>query len=346
MNMEKSYPMPYQKIWAAAYIVPEKKTECFELRTVDESGKYAYKPLWHKEFPLGMALADFVHADFVGLEEHLAQVRALAGKNTAEADLQLCEIAAFWLKKSPLFAPMAAAIHRLRIEPTEKKALSAILKRYKALQDFLSFAMEDCLTVAETEDMVERYLGKTAEKPERYETLRYGSVSLEGVVVGSAIRYPFDDPMEYYFGGGELPQAEFYGAEVLNTEQVEDYIHFLVKCALQANVGYRVCKFCGKYFPMNTNHKTEYCDRLIDGSQKTCREMGSLRLYEKRILEDPAIRAYKRSYKAHNARIRYGLMTREQFSAWSKEARERRERCIAGELSLENFTAWLDSDRL
>ena len=53
----------------------------------------------------------------------------------------------------------------------------------------------------------------------------------------------------------------------------------------------------------------------------------------------------KRSYKAHNARIRYGLMTREEFQAWSKEARQKRDRCVAGELSLEEFVAWLDSDR-
>ena len=73
--------------------------------------------------------------------------------------------------------------------------------------------------------------------------------------------------------------------------------------------------------------------------------MGSVRLYEKKIFSEPAIKEYKRSYKAHNARIRYGLMTREEFQAWSKEARQNRDRCVAGELSLEEFVAWLDSDR-
>lgn len=55
---------------------------------------------------------------------------------------------------------------------------------------------------------------------------------------------------------------------------------------------------------------------------------------------------YKRSYKAHNARIRYGLMTREQFNNWSREAREKRDLCVAGKLSLDEFIAWLDRDRL
>ena len=52
------------------------------------------------------------------------------------------------------------------------------------------------------------------------------------------------------------------------------------------------------------NTRLEFCDRLIDGSAKTCKEMGSLRLYEKRKLEEPAIKEYKRSYKAHRKEIK------------------------------------------
>ena len=109
---------------------------------------------------------------------------------------------------------------------------------------------------------------------------------------------------------------------------------------------FRVCKYCGRYFGIIRNYKPEYCDRLIAGSTKTCKEAGSLKLYEKKLYEDPAIKEYKRSYKAHNARIRYGLMTREQFKAWSVEARQKRDQCLAGKLSLEDFIAWLDRDRI
>ena len=84
---------------------------------------------------------------------------------------------------------------------------------------------------------------------------------------------------------------------------------------------------------------------MISGSEKTCKEMGSVRLYEKKIFSEPAIKEYKRSYKAHNARIRYGLMTREEFDKWAAEAREKRDACVAGKLPLEGFVAWLDSDK-
>ena len=122
-------------------------------------------------------------------------------------------------------------------------------------------------------------------------------------------------------------------------------MQFILAEYIRHNLRFRTCKFCGRYFGIMGNTRSEFCDRLIDGSTKTCKEMGSLRLYEKRKMEDPAIREYKRSYKAHNARIRYGIMTREEFNAWSQEARRRRDNCVAGKLPLEEFVAWLDSDR-
>ena len=159
------------------------------------------------------------------------------------------------------------------------------------------------------------------------------------------ISLPYDDLLEFYLSGAELVLPEQFHTEVLLTETLDDLAAFLLARYARENLRYRKCKFCGRYFGVVRNYKSEYCDRLIDGSTKTCKDSGALRLYEKRKLENPAVKEYKRSYKAHNARIRYGLMTREEFQAWSKEARQNRDRCVAGELSLEEFVAWLDSDR-
>ena len=62
-------------------------------------------------------------------------------------------------------------------------------------------------------------------------------------------------------------------------------------------------------------------------------------------MKNPATREFTRSYKAHNARVRYGTMTKAEFTAWSKDARAKRADCVAGKLSLEDFVAWLDSDK-
>jgi hypothetical protein len=62
-------------------------------------------------------------------------------------------------------------------------------------------------------------------------------------------------------------------------------------------------------------------------------------------MENPVIRAYTKAYKTHNARVRYGMMTKEEFLSWSKAARWRRDECIAGKMSPEDFQAWLDHDK-
>ena len=38
-------------------------------------------------------------------------------------------------------------------------------------------------------------------------------------------------------------------------------------------------------------------------------------------------------------------MSREEFTAWSVEARAKRDACCAGQLPLDDFVAWLNSDK-
>lgn len=172
-------------------------------------------------------------------------------------------------------------------------------------------------------------------------TLSFGPVSYGAMSKGVGGLFPYDEWME------EEKRSDFDTCitEVLETEKAEEFIDFLLYRYLQENLRLRRCKYCERYFRVPGRSKLEYCDRLIEGSSKTCREMGPLRLYERRKMEDPAVREYKRSYKTHNARIRYGLMTREEFGKWSAAARKRRDLCTAGKLFLDEFVTWLDSDK-
>lgn len=77
---------------------------------------------------------------------------------------------------------------------------------------------------------------------------------------------------------------------------------------------------CGKLFAATDGDRTESCSREYEKG-KTCREVGASRVYQKKLLGNPITRAYNRAYKTHNARIRYGTMTREEFNAWTEEAK-------------------------
>ena len=347
----KSYPHPRQEIWVGAYT--DKKSEYFELRTVNETSNDSYSPLWHKYAPLGSAIADFLYDDLKHFESDLnaimMRVDAInAGQEREQSLRGLFDLAKLWLSDNPLYAPLAAALEQLEIDAANGIVLNTdeiehMMEEYRAWQPKLK-TIAHC--VLETEDngdrdMREKYLAERAKDKARFPILSYGQLHLEAVYSGGNVPYPYDDLLNF----GQFSEPTAITAEVLNTKSVSDMICFLLCRYLDANLRFHACKFCGKLFGVTGNYKQEYCSRVIPGSEKTCKEMGSVRLYEKKIFSEPAIKEYKRSYKAHNARIRYGLMTREEFDKWAAEAREKRDACVAGKLPLEDFVAWLDSDK-
>ena len=355
MYLLREIPAPNNRIWAACYM--DSATECFEIRTESTTPGVPFT-LYHKEYSIGTALTDFLYADLKAFSVHLEQIKAhlkeiKAGNDIEQHFSQLFDIAIFWLRRSPVFAPLAVSIQRQRLYFDRGKKLSAdVIERqmayYAEVQPKLLYLAENFFEADAAEDMTARYFNqrtKLAEKqsPEwnSYLPLQYGEVTYGIATKGANGFFPYDDPLN------EEQRNDFqdFSAETLNTEDPRDFVQFILAEYIRRNLRFRTCKFCGRYFGIMGNTRSEFCDRLIDGSTKTCKEMGSLRLYEKRKMEDPAIREYKRSYKAHNARIRYGIMTREEFNAWSQEARRRRDDCVAGKLPLEEFVAWLDSDR-
>lgn len=337
----RGHRKPNQRIWVCAYT--DGKSEYYEIRTVCEEVPTGYQNLWHKEYPLGTGTADLIYSDLDTLNVHMDMLREYAQDVESNSE-KIFDTARFWLNESPLFAPLAAAMERLNLNPNMAE-LEKMAESYQSLQKQMAFVAEHCLVVDETTDMTARYLNMQVKNRTQMPILRYGSVQLEVVRRGGNIPYPYDNLLDSIFSGTEIDPGEYFATEVLHTESPQDLMAFLLSRYLRENLRYRTCKYCNRYFGLTSNYKAEYCDRLVGATDKTCKEIGSLRLYEKRQMENPAIREYKRSYKAHNARIRYGLMTREEFSRWSKEARQKRDACVDGKLPLEEFVAWLDSDK-
>jgi hypothetical protein len=350
MISEISYLTPYQKIWAAAY--NDSKVECIELRTLDKNQALPYYHLWHKEYPIGTAMTDFLYADLSVLEEHLVQVQDHIDEISKSRDIAthfqwLFDMSVYWMNQSPLFAPLAAELQRLYLvwEQGETLTLAPLRSQaayYQSLQPRLLYLAQNFFSVESDQSMTERYMDLWRGDKENYAPLSYARVFLQEVWRGGV---PFSPNLRSFdLTPKQCPPQEFFTTEVICCEEPQDFVDFLLSRYLRENLRWKPCKYCGRYF--GATGKMEYCDRLIDGSTKTCKEIGSLRLYEKRKLEDPAIKEYKRSYKAHNARIRYGLMTREEFTTWSAEARKKRDLCVQGTLSLQDFVAWLDSDKM
>jgi hypothetical protein len=68
--------------------------------------------------------------------------------------------------------------------------------------------------------------------------------------------------------------------------------------------------------------------------------------YKKKIAENPILEAHKKAYRRFNSRVRTKKMTQNEFRMWSDEAAGKRDACLAGELSFEEFVVWLEQGRM
>lgn len=100
------------------------------------------------------------------------------------------------------------------------------------------------------------------------------------------------------------------------------------------------CRHCGMYFVVN-NMNVEYCNRIIEGEEKPCSEIGPKRAFQKKLEEDYPLKIYNRAYKTHYARVRNGKMTKAEFNTWYIEAKEKLEQARAGNLDVSEYQKWL-----
>lgn len=116
IDLRRLFPLPYERTWASSYT--DGTVECFEVRTVDEKQETPYAHIWHGEYPMGTALADFLYADLSTWDWHLEQIQELLDELNSGWDgigtfERLKAYIRFWLRESPLFAPVAACAERL-----------------------------------------------------------------------------------------------------------------------------------------------------------------------------------------------------------------------------------------
>ncbi len=307
--------------------------------------------LEHKELPLGDGLTDFLYEDF---EEQYRFFRESADhlhsiNDGQDVERHWCtllngaDMAARWHPFFLLARQMVYALYAAHspAKGVDAKTLTRLLPQYEGLEK-RALGLIQAVLGSEREDgqsAVERYA--LLERPQGLGQL---TVSPELVQGGEFLCRPVDGAAYprmltwQEMARGKEPPALALTVYPKTPNEILDYLtyHYMTE-----DVTFRPCKSCGRYFA--ASGKAEYCNRLMDGSRKTCREMGAMKLYESNKMKNPALRAYTKSYKTHNARIRYGTMTREQFAAWSAEARAMRDKCVSGKIPLDEFQDWLDS---
>ena len=126
-------------------------------------------------------------------------------------------------------------------------------------------------------------------------------------------------------------------------DTVDDLLRYELFLLVTQGKGYKYCKNCGKPFIPSGRSDTVYCDRVMDGADKPCSEIGAYIADVKKVASDPVLSAYRKAYRRLHKRVELGYMEDEEFTRWKDEAAQKRDSCMAGELDAEEFLAWVDA---
>jgi len=290
----------------------------------------------NESFALGQSLLDFLDVDldkyykpFMLMGEHLARLHELpAGQDVSYFEQELKKLA----REHVYFQFVRLDwLERFEDYRQEKEGWQKRLS-YRELS---RMPMQVGILQNQVKRLIDEALEITTYRPQDLRESRSALMRVK--------RYYETPQLGPCFSFGRI-KTEFscahgmYG-DVLIAHTLEDIPSFLLREFIKANNYYKMCLHCGEFF-VPDHGNAEYCTRPVADSNKNCRDIGATKNYRDRLREDPVQRVYSRAYKTRFARIKYKTMTREDFQAWSVEAREKRDKVLRGELALEDFEAW------
>jgi hypothetical protein len=135
-----------------------------------------------------------------------------------------------------------------------------------------------------------------------------------------------------------ISTAKVYEEYAINSLQQLLYLEIL--SMIRAKTKIRRCKHCGLYFVV-PNRKVAYCNRIANGEEKPCSEVGRQKSYEAKLTTDYPLKIYNRAYKTRHARIKHGNMTKNEFIIWRDKAKEKLEQVRSGAVDVPTFETWL-----
>ena len=124
---------------------------------------------------------------------------------------------------------------------------------------------------------------------------------------------------------------------------VADILELEFTKLLEHQVRFRKCGRCGRYFIMKGNYDTRYCDRVAEGTNRTCQDLAAQENYQKKHEDNHAIHIYSKYYKRYSARVRVKQIREDDFKQWKYQAITKRDECSEGKITVEEYIDWMES---
>lgn len=292
--------------------------------------KYMYLPITNEEFEIGTLLLDFLELDLSTYQKEIEIIKQLKAEN-----IKKCQPTGRWHKG---YKGIILQIDN-NMSDEEKYVRMALYDALKATEHPYAYEVEysalhdiDYMKLFDIFDLVKLQKEYRAavnacllkqDENEKFNPLeRYLNYS-----------HKLNGKAEIvYTVSKDLKLCEEYIASDISSLL---YLEFMKM--LQYNIFVRKCENCGRLFAVKGNYNKKYCDRTIQGTSKTCQEVGAVNSFKNKTLKDPIIGEYQRAYKRLYARKRTGKITKEELDTQIKKATALRDEAVKGSLSKDEY---------
>ena len=134
--------------------------------------------------------------------------------------------------------------------------------------------------------------------------------------------------------------------QVLYPKHTSDVIYYLFSEMSKRDILFKKCKRCEKLFPCYYHKNVQFCERLDESRNETCRQIKFSHLGGVNDMADDDTRQivldiYEKAYKRQRGRVDYGSLDKTKFKIWSKKARKQRDLCLKEAMSIREFEEWI-----
>lgn len=241
------------------------------------------------EYEYGHFLIEFYDVDLTFLEERLNVLTSF--KENRDKKI-LKELKTFLFPR--LFADYREMLEQVNFDTIDYaiEATKRLIANHKFLHKLLELDLKDISKIDERYKLIS---GKMMQEEKEL----YLNSDFNGKNVVLTDGFPV---MVYSVGDDLTPLISIYLLDLISRD-----------------VSPQKCQNCGKpFFPMG---KAIYCDRVYGDKFQTCKRIGAMKAYGNNLLENESMREYRKAYKRNFARVRNGLMTKEEFEKWKIDAK-------------------------
>ena len=134
--------------------------------------------------------------------------------------------------------------------------------------------------------------------------------------------------------------------QVLYPKNTSDVIYYLFSEMSKKDILFKKCKRCEKLFPCYYHKNVQFCERLDESRNETCRQIKFSHLGGANDMADDDTRQivldiYEKAYKRQRGRVDYGSLDKTKFKIWSKKVRKQRDLCLKEAISIREFEEWI-----